>query len=321
MNRGDRVFVAGSGTSLGKTLLGRLEQMGCHVVPGADAPEPDLTDPAQVNAFFGQHRPEFVFMVAGETGGIGANQDNPADLMLDNLLTECHVIRSAHDHGAKKLVYLASSCCYPRDCPQPMRVEDLFSGPLEPTNDAYATAKLAGIKMCQAYRQQYGDNFVVAIPANPFGPGEDFSLERSHVIPALINKMDSAKTNGTRTVEIWGTGRAQREFLYGDDLADACIFLMQHFDGAEPINIGSGAALAISDLAHLLQTVVGFDGDLYFNHGKPDGAPVKILDSTPIQELGWRPKTTVSEGIAATYRWFLDNKAVSGDLSISAQRD
>ena len=305
MNRGDRVFVAGSGTSLGKALLGRLEQLGCHVLPGSDAPEPELTDPAQVNAFFGQHRPESVFMVAGETGGIGANQDNPADLMLDNLLTECHVIRSAHDHGAKKLVYLASSCCYPRDCPQPMRVEDLFSGPLEPTNDAYATAKLAGIKMCQAYRQQYGDNFVVAIPANPFGPGEDFSLERSHVIPALINKMDSAKTNGTRFVEIWGTGRAQREFLYGDDLADACIFLMQHFDGAEPINIGSGTAVSIKELAGLIKQVVGYQGGLTFDTSKPDGMPAKVLDSSELLTLGWKPTTPFITALGATYDWFL----------------
>jgi GDP-L-fucose synthase len=192
-----------------------------------------------------------------------------------------------------------------------MAVDNLFSGPLEPTNDAYATAKQVGIKMCQAFRQQYGDRFIIAIPANPFGPGEDFSLERSHVIPALINKMHAAKNDGTATVEIWGTGAAQREFLFGDDLADACIFLMQNFEGSEPINIGSGAALSIGDLAQLVQQIIGFGGELYFDHSKPDGAPIKILNSAPIQALGWAPQTTINDGISNTYQWFLEEYGFS----------
>lgn len=322
MDRGDRVFVAGGHTTIGRAIWRQLDRLGCNVVPGPGDQEPDLTDPAMVEAFFARYRPEYVFMAAGETGGIGANQNNPAGLMLDNLLSQCHVIRSSHDHGIKKLVYLASSCCYPRDCSQPMRVEDLFSGPLEPTNEAYATAKIAGIKMCQAYRQQYGDNFVVGIPANPFGPGEDFNLESAHVIPALINKMYHAKAAGEQSVEIWGTGKPQREFLYGDDLADACIFLMQNFEGAEPVNIGSGHSLSIGELAQLMRTIVGFDGELYFDHSKPDGMPFKVLDSTPLQELGWRPKTTISEGISATYQWFQgfqENPGVSEELPSSSR--
>jgi len=192
-----------------------------------------------------------------------------------------------------------------------MKVEDLFAGPLEPTNEAYATAKIAGIKMCQAYRQQYGDNFVVGIPANPFGPGEDFSLERSHVVPALINKMHQAKGASEQSVEIWGTGKPQREFLYGDDLADACIFLMQRFKGAEPINIGSGSTLSIGELAQLVRSIIGFTGELHFDHSKPDGMPIKTLDSTPLLELGWRPETSLRQGITATYQWFLENLGVS----------
>lgn len=316
MNRNDQVFVAGSGTPLGQALVGQLEQTGCVIVRDTDGLEPDFNDPVAVDSFFTSHKPDYVFMVAGETGGIGANQDNPADLMVDNLLSECYVIRSAHDHKVKKLLYLASSCCYPRECPQPMAVENLFSGPLEPTNDAYATAKQVGIKICQAFRQQYGDRFIVAIPANPFGPGEDFSLGRSHVIPALINKMHTAKTNGTATVEIWGTGAAQREFLFGDDLANACIFLMQNFEGREPINIGSGTALSIADLAILIQKIIGFVGELYFDHSKPDGAPIKILNSKPIQTLGWAPLTSIYDGISSTYQWFLEEYGSSGNFPV-----
>lgn len=266
--------------------------------------EPDFTDAAAVDRYFAQRRPDYVFIAAGKSGGIGANQRLPAVLIQDNLLVACHLVYSAFRHGTKKLLYLASSCCYPKHCPQPMRVESLLTGPLEPSNDAYAVAKIAGIHLCQAYRRQYGLNCVSAIPANAFGPGDDFSLEDSHVIAALIRKIHEAKAQHLRSVEVWGTGSPRREFIYADDLADACIVTMRNYDREEPINLGTGSDISIKELAALIKEIAAYSGELRFNADKPDGTPVKRLDSSRLEGLGWKPKTDFRMALEETYRWF-----------------
>ena len=308
MERHSNIYVVGGQTLVGAAILRQLERQGYLNIVARPGEEPELTEAVQVDAFFARTAPDYVFLAAGKSGGIRANQKYPAELMLDNLLVECHVIYSAYRHGVKKLLYLASSCSYPKHCPQPMRVESLLTGPLEPTNEAYAVAKIAGIKLCQAYRQQYGVNFVVGIPANAFGPGDDFSLEDSHVIAALIRKMHEAKELGLESVDIWGTGAPRREFIFADDLADACLFVMQKYDGLEPINIGGGADLSIGELAALIKDVVVYPGELYFDTSKPDGMPLKILDSSQLRELGWRPKTAFRSALSATYDWFLQTQ-------------
>jgi len=298
------IYVAGGQTLIGAAILRQLKQQGYTNIVGKPGEEPDLTDATSVDEFLSRLLPEYVFMAAGKSGGILPNQRYPADLMLDNLLVECNVIRAAYQHRVKKLLYLASSCCYPRHCPQPMRVESLLTGSLEPTNEAYAVAKIAGIKLCQAYRQQYGANFIVGIPANAFGPGDDFSPEDSHVIAALIRKMHQAKRKGTPTVEIWGTGTPRREFIFADDLADACLFVMQKYDGTEPINLGGGTDLSIGELAQLTKEVVGYEGELRFDTSRPDGMPLKALYSSPLMAMGWNQVTSFRDAVSATYNWF-----------------
>lgn len=297
--------MAGARTFIGAALLRQLERQGYPNVIGAGGEEPDLTDAGQVEAFFAKAAPEYVFVAAGKSSGIEGNRKHPAELMLDNLLVECNVIHSAYRHGVKKLLYLASSCCYPKHCPQPMREEALLTGPLEPTNEAYAVAKIAGVKLCQAYRQQFGVHFISGIPANAFGPGDDFGLEDSHVIAALIRKMHDAKVGGQAAVDIWGSGSPRREFIYVDDLADACLFLMGAHDASPPINIGNGSDMSIRQLAELIQEVVGYPGRLEFDTSKPDGMPVKLLDSNKLSALGWRSKTSMQSALSATYEWFL----------------
>lgn len=305
MGKNDRIYVAGGRTLIGAAILRELERQGYSNIVGRPGEEPDLTDAALVEDFFARTTPDYVFLAAGKSGGIAANQKYPAELMLDNLLVECHVIHSAYRYGVKKLLYLASSCSYPKQCPQPMRVESLLTGPPEPTNEAYAVAKIAGIKLCQAYRQQYGANFIVGIPANTFGPGDDFSTEDSHVIPALIRKMHEAKERCLESVDIWGTGTPRREFIFADDLADACIFVMRKYDNAQPINLGGGSDLSIKELATLIKEVVGYPGELRFDTSKPDGTPLKALDSSKLKEMGWRSKTPFRSALSATYDWFL----------------
>jgi len=304
VRKGDRIFVAGTDSLLGGAILRRLRSEGYTNLLGAGKDEPCYADALEVDRFFRVARPEYVFMAAGKSGGIEANSKRPAELILDNLLAACHIIHSAHLHGARKLLYLASSCSYPRDCPQPMRVEKLLSGPFEPTNDAYATAKVAGIKMCLAYRAQYGANFIAGIPPNSFGPGDDFSPDNSHVIAALMRKMHEAKVNGDPFVTVWGTGRARREFLFAADVADACLFVMEHYDRPEPINLGGGTELSIAALAERIREVVGYPGELRYDSGKPDGMPLKMLDSQKLAGLGWRPKTPFRDAILATYEAF-----------------
>jgi GDP-L-fucose synthase len=300
------IYVAGGQTLLGAALLRRLARHGCTRLCG---PEPDLQRADEVDAFFARARPDFVFLAAGKSGGIAANQKYPADLIHDNLAVAVNVIEACHRHRVCKLLYLASSCSYPRICPQPMRVESLLAGPLEPTNEAYALAKLAGLKMCQAYRQQYGDRFIAGIPANSFGPGDDYSPEDSHVVGALIRRMHEAKCAGQAAVVIWGTGTPRREFLYVDDLADACLFVMEHYDEAEPINLGVGQDVSIRELASLIREVVGYDGDLEFDTSRPDGMPLKSLDGSELARLGWKPRTDLREALAATYQDFLAQTA------------
>ncbi len=314
MHKQTRIYVAGGQTLLVAAILRQMERQGYKNIVGHPSlgtipvgEEPDLSNPTQVDAFFAQTAPEIVFLTAGKSGGIRANQSYPAELMLDKLLVSTHVIDSSYRNGVKKLLYLASSCSYPKHTPQPMRVESLLTAPLEPTNEAYAIAKIAGMKLCQAYRQQYGAKFYAGIPANFFGQGDDFSLEDSHVIPALIRKMHEAKINRAKHVEIWGSGTPRREFLFVDDLADACIFVMQRYEGAAPINIGGGVDLSIAELAVLIKEIVGYAGQLEFNTRKPDGMPLKALDSTLLRSLGWQPKTSFRSALLATYNWFLNS--------------
>jgi GDP-L-fucose synthase len=299
-----RIYVAGGDTLVGAALHQRLRETGYENLVGWGETGPDLTSSREVDEFFVAARPEFVFLVGGRSGGIRANQEYPAELMRDNLLVATHVLHAAYRHGASKVLYLASSCSYPRLAAQPMAVESLMTGPLEPTNEAYALAKLAGLKLAQAYRQQYGVRFITGIPANVFGPHDDFSPEDSHVIPGLIRRLHEAKQAGDPVVRIWGSGRARREFLYSLDLADACIFVMQRYDGAEPINLGGGVELSIKEVAEAIAEVVGYVGRLAFDTSRPDGMPRKVLDSGPLRRLGWSPSTAFLPALTATYSWF-----------------
>jgi len=310
-----RIYVAGMGTLIGSALVRVLRHHGYVNLVGAAEGEPDLTDGAAVDAFFARARPEYVFMAGGPSGGIQANLRYPATFIRDNLLAETHVIHTAYRHRARKLLYLASSCCYPRECPQPMRVESLMTGRPESTSEAYAIAKLAGIGLCRAYAKQHGARFLSAIPADAFGPGDDFSPEDSHVVPALIRRMHEAKMAGMPDVDIWGTGRPRREFVYADDVADACLFVMLRYENPEPINLGAGAPLSIAEVAAVIREVVGYPGALRFDASRPDGMPVKVLDSSPLLELGWRPKTSLREALRMTYAWYLREHASSAALT------
>ncbi len=304
MNRTARIYVAGGQTLVGAALLELLRSAGyCNLV-GTPPDEPDLTVAGQVEDFFGEARPEYVFLVAGKSGGIDLNRQRPAELMLDNLLIAAHVIHQAYCHRVRKLLYLASSCCYPKHAPQPLRVESLMTGRLEPTSAAYATAKLAGWQLCEAYRQQYGIHFVTAFPANPFGPHDDFSPESGHVIPALMRRAHEAKVRGEPVLPIWGTGTPRREFIYSRDLADACLFVMHSYDGPEPINLGGAVDLSIAEVAEGVAELVGYRGRLHFDTSKADGMPFKGLDSSRLRELGWGPSTDFRVALAETYAWF-----------------
>jgi GDP-L-fucose synthase len=305
VNRTSRIYVAGGSTLAGAALLGRLRGDGYRNLVGLPPDEPDLTAAGQVDDFFGEARPEYVFLAAGQSGGIQRNRTAPAELMLDNLLVSAHVIGAAHRHGVRRLLYLASSCSYPRDAAQPLRVESLLTGPPEPTNAAYAVAKLAGWQLCAAYRQQYGDDFVTAIPANAFGPHDDFGPESGHVIPSLLRRTHEARMHDLPELTVWGTGSPRREFLYARDLADACLFAMRHHPGPEPINLGGGVDLSITQVAVAVAEVVGYRGRICFDASKPDGAPFKGLDSTPLRALGWRPATEFRAALRETYAWFL----------------
>jgi GDP-L-fucose synthase len=307
-----RIYVAGHTGLVGSAVVRRLEGEGFATLLTATREQLDLRDQAAVTYWFKANRPEYVFLVAGTVGGIWANSTRPAEFIYDNMMIHATVVHAAHQYGVAKLLYLGSSCIYPRECTQPMREEELLSGFLEPTNEPYAIAKIAGIKLCQAYRRQYGCDFISAMPTNLYGPHDNFDLASSHVLPALIRKFHDAREAGLDEVVIWGTGAPRREFLHVDDLADACLFVMRHWDEGLHINIGTGEDLSISELAELVRAVVHPGARLVFDVGKPDGTPRKLLDVGRLHALGWRHRIGLRDGIASTYEWYLANHAVAG---------
>lgn len=305
MNRDARIFVAGHRGLVGSAILRRLSTGGYRNVLTATRQQLDLRDQAAVNYWFRANQPDYVFLVAGTVGGILANSTRPAEFLYDNLMIHGTVVHAAHLYDVRRLLYLGSSCIYPREAPQPMREDALLTGYLEPTNEPYAIAKIAGIKLCQSYRRQYGRDFISAMPTNLYGPNDNFDLTSSHVLPALIRKFHDAKMAGTSEVVIWGTGAPRREFLHVDDLADACVFLMEHYDDAEHINVGTGIDLSIRELAEMVRAVVYPGARLVFDESKPDGSPRKLLDVSRLHALGWQHRIELKEGIATTYDWFL----------------
>lgn len=297
MDKKSKIFVAGHRGLVGSAIVRRLKKAGYENLLFRTHDELDLTRQASVEAFFERERPDYVFLAAAKVGGILANASFPADFIYKNLMMETNIIHAAHIYNVKKLLFLGSSCIYPKHCPQPMKEEYLLSGYLEPSNEPYAVAKIAGIKMCQSYKRQYGACFISLMPTNLYGPGDNFDLETSHVLPAFIRKFHEAKAAGHPFVEIWGTGTPRREFLHVDDLADACLFLMAHYADAEIVNVGIGRDLTILELAQMIARVVGFKGGLHFDSKKPDGTPVKRLDVSRLTALGWRAKIPLEEGI------------------------
>ena len=305
MNRSARIFVAGHRGLVGSAIVRRLQAEGCSNLLLRSRAELDLRDQAAVERFFAAERPELVYLAAAKVGGIQANDSYPADFIRDNLLIQTNVIDAAYRHSTRKLLFLGSSCIYPKHAPQPMPESCLLTGPLEPTNEWYAVAKIAGVKMCQAYRRQYGFSAICVMPTNMYGPGDNFDLQSSHVLPALLRKFHEAKQRQEQQVVVWGTGTPRREFLHVDDLADACVYLMERYDSAEPLNVGWGEDIAIGELASLVAEVIGFTGSLRFDTSKPDGTPRKLLDVTRLRALGWAPKIPLRQGMAATYEWFV----------------
>ena len=307
MEKTAKVFVAGHRGLVGSAISRQLRSNGYERLLERTRAELDLTCQQAVDAFFQMEQPDYVFLAAAKVGGILANNSYPADFIYQNLMMETNVIQAAHRSGVKKLLFLGSSCIYPRLCPQPIREEYLMTGPLEPTNEPYAMAKLAGISLCNAYRRQYGCNFISVMPTNLYGPGDNFDLENSHVLPALLRKFHEAKENYQASVTIWGSGAPRREFLFVDDLAEACVFLMRQYNEAGIVNIGTGQDLTIAELAAMLADTVGYKGELVYDRTKPDGTPQKLLDVCKISALGWQAKTDLRQGLAKTYAWFVDN--------------
>ena len=308
LNPQSSIYIAGHRGLVGAAILRKLRAAGHENILCRAHAELDLTDQQAVRAFFAAEQPEYVFLAAARVGGIQANDTYPADFIRDNLAIELNVIDAAYRHGTRKLLFLGSSCIYPKFAPQPMPEDCLLTGALEPTNEWYAVAKIAGIKLCQAYRRQYGFNAISLMPTNLYGPEDNFHLADSHVLPALIRKFHEAKAQGASEVVVWGTGSPRREFLHVDDLAAASLFLMRHYDGEEIVNIGCGRDVTIAELAELVREVVGFTGRIVFDPSKPDGTPRKLLDVSRLESLGWRAKISLRDGIAATYQWFLANQ-------------
>ncbi|WP_127509512.1 GDP-L-fucose synthase family protein [Paenibacillus humicus] len=301
MDKQAAIYVAGHRGLAGSAIWRALEAKGYRNLIGRTSRELDLRDPIQVEAFFGSQAIEYVFLAAAKVGGIVANNDFCGDFIRDNLMIQTNVIEASRRHGIKKLLFLGSTCIYPKLAPQPLQEDSLLRGDLEPTNEAYAIAKIAGIKMCQAYNRQYGTKFISAMPTNLYGPNDNFDLETSHVLPALLRKIHEAKETGSAEVEIWGTGTPRREFLHSDDLADACIFLMENYEGDDIVNVGVGDDISIRELAEMIASVVGFEGRLAFNSSRPDGTPRKLVDTGRINRLGWSAGTPLPEGIRKVY--------------------
>jgi len=307
MSSGTRIFVAGHRGLVGSALVRRLQREGEQNLLLRGRAELDLLDQSAVNAFFASERPEQVYLAAARVGGILANDSRPAEFIHENLVLQSNIVDAAWRNGVKKLLFLGSSCIYPKLAAQPMREDSLLTGALEPTNEWYAIAKIAGLKMCQAYRKQYGFDAICAMPTNLYGPGDNFSLQSSHVLPALIRKFDTAAKSGAADVEIWGTGTPRREFLHVDDLADACVFLMQSYSDIQPVNVGWGKDVSIAELAALVGKLTGFKGALRFDTSKPDGTPRKLLDVSRLKSAGWQASIPLEEGVRQTLAWYREN--------------
>ena len=301
MNKNSRIYVAGHKGMVGSAIVRRLEELGYTNIITADKNRLNLLNQIHVQSFFSDEMPEYVFLAAAKVGGIKANSEMKGDFIYENLMIQSNIIKWSHHFGVKKLLFLGSSCIYPKMSPQPIKEEYLLTGSLEPTNDAYAIAKIAGIKMCQSFNQQYGTNYISVMPTNLYGPNDNYDLNNSHVLPALIRKFHEAKLEGKDKVEIWGTGTPKREFLYVDDLADACIHLMLNYNGSDIVNIGTGQDVTIAELAVGISKVVGYNGKIYFNPEMPDGTPRKLLDVSKLKDLGWEYKTSLLDGIKKTY--------------------
>jgi len=306
MNLDSRIYVAGHKGMVGSAIVRKLKELGHTNILTPDRNRLNLLNQTHVQCFFDDERPEYVFLAAAKVGGIKANSDYKADFIYENLMIESNVIKYSHDFGVKKLLFLGSSCIYPKMSPQPIKEECLLSGYLEPTNDSYAIAKIAGIKMCQSFNQQHNDNFISVMPTNLYGPNDNYDLNNSHVLPAMIRKFHEAKLGNKESVEIWGTGTPMREFLYVDDLADACIHLMNNYDSPEIVNIGTGVDITIKELANTVKDVIGYKGNIHFNTDMPDGTPRKLLDVSKLKELGWVYKTELKEGIEKSYNNYLE---------------
>ncbi len=308
MDKQSKIYVAGHRGLVGSALVRKLEKEGYTNLVYRTSSEMDLTDKIQVDQFFAEERIDYIFLAAAKVGGIVANNEYPADFIRDNLLIQTNVIDAAYRNDVKKLLFLGSTCIYPKLAPQPLKEEYLLTGELEPTNEPYAIAKIAGIKMCESYNRQYGTKYISVMPTNLYGENDNFDLHTSHVLPALIRKFHEAKENKQPFVEVWGTGTPKREFLYSDDLADACVYLMDHYEGNEIVNIGVGEDIEIGQLAHLVKETVGYEGVIKFDTSKPNGTPRKLVDVTKLKSLGWKASTSLEEGLTKAYKWFLENR-------------
>ena len=311
MEKSSKIYIAGHKGLVGSAIVRNLQKNGYDNLILRTFSELDLIDQKATAKFFAGERPEYVFLAAAKVGGIKANNDFPAEFIFQNLQIQNNIIHNAYLNGAKKLLFLGSSCIYPRDCPQPIKEEYFMTGPLEKTNEAYATAKIAGIKMCQSYDKQYGTKFISVMPTNLYGPNDNFDLNSSHVLPALLRKFHDAKLNNDKEAIMWGTGKPKREFLHVDDLAGACVYLMNNYENPEIVNIGTGEDIEIIELAKMIKEVVGFKGEIKNDLEKPDGTPRKLLDVSKLHNLGWKHKIPLDEGIRETYQWFLENYAKS----------
>jgi GDP-L-fucose synthase len=308
MDRGAKIFVAGHRGLVGSALVRALEREGFANLVVRTSSQLDLRDQAKTHAFFAEERPDYVFLAAAKVGGIVANNSCPADFIYDNLMIQNNVIHASYLNRVTKLLLLGSTCIYPKLAPQPIREESLLTGPLEPTNEPYAIAKIAGIKMCQSYNRQYGTRFICAMPTNLYGPNDNFDLTSSHVLPALLRKFHEAKLSDAPTVTVWGSGTPYREFVHVDDVAQAALFLMERYEGGDPVNVGSGVELTIRELAEKIGAVVGFRGDIVFDASKPDGTPRKLSDVSRIHDLGWRHRIDLDQGLKETYAWYLASR-------------
>ncbi|MGR3766040.1 GDP-L-fucose synthase [Rossellomorea sp. NS-SX7] len=308
MRKDSKIYVAGHRGLVGSAILRKLKSEGYTNLLYRTSKELDLRDKGQVDQFFQEENPEYVFLAAAKVGGIVANNEYPADFIRDNILIQTNVIEASHRNNVEKLLFLGSTCIYPKMAPQPLKEEYLLTGELEPTNEPYAIAKIAGIKMCESYNRQYGTKYISAMPTNLYGENDNFDLQTSHVLPALLRKFHEAKETNASFVEMWGTGTPKREFLYSDDLADACLFLMENYEGNEIVNIGVGEDIAIKELGEKIKAVVGYEGDIQFDTTKPDGTPRKLVDVTKINSLGWKATTSLEEGLQKAYKWFLENE-------------